>query len=132
MLDVKNALEIIYHHKTVAVVGLSPKTDRPSYRVGGFLIEKGFKVIPVNPTCDNILDQPCIKSLADLEPGSVDWLDLFVNPARLIGLADDVVRLSPKLVWCQIGVVDEGFNQRLLEARIPYIADVCPKIEWGK
>jgi len=130
MLTVQEAMNIIKENKTVAVVGLSPKTDRPSYRVGSFLMEKKFNVIPVNPGYREILNQPCVASLADLLPESVDWIDLFVSPTRLMDLVDDIIRISPKLVWCQIGVVNEKFNQALEKSGIPYIADVCPKIEW--
>ncbi len=132
MINIEEALDIIRKNKTVAVLGLSPKTDRPSYKVGSFLFEKSFKIIPVNPAYDEILGQTGVKNLSELEPGSVDWLDLFVNPVRLMDLVGDIVRLSPKLVWCQIGVVNEDFNQALENAKIPYIADVCPKIEWDK
>ncbi len=130
MLNVQEAINIIRENKTVAVVGLSPKTDRPSYKVGNFLIEKDFNVVPVNPGHKEILNQSCVGSLAELSPGSVDWIDLFVNPTRLMDLLDDIIKLSPKLVWCQIGVVNEEFNQALEKSRIPYIADVCPKMEW--
>ncbi len=132
MLSTQEALELIRQNKSVAVVGLSPKDDRPSHRVGKFLLERGFKVIPVNPAYDTVLEQKCVNSLGELSPGNADWIDLFVNKNRLGDLIDDIIRLNPKLVWCQIGVVDEAFNQALAKAGIPFIADVCPKMEWEK
>lgn len=129
-LTVDQALDIIRHHKRVAIVGLSPKPDRPSNRVGQFLLEKGFDIVPVNPVHKEILGQPGVAQLADLDSESIDWVDFFVGPARLPDFANDIIRLSPKLVWCQIGVVNEEFNQRLENAQIPFITDVCPKIEW--
>lgn len=129
-MNVEEALAFIKGNKRVAVVGLSPKEDRPSNQVSRFLIDKGFSVVPVNPGHDEILGQKCKKNLAELKPDEVDWIDLFVNPTRLGDLLEEVVRLSPKLVWCQIGVVDEDFNRRLEEEKIPYIADVCPKQVW--
>ncbi len=129
-LTVDQALEVIRSHKRVAIVGLSPKTDRPSHRVGQFLQEKGFDIIPVNPVHKEILGQPSVTSLEELDPDSVDWVDFFVGPQRLPDFANEIIRLSPKLVWCQIGVVNPEFNQGLENAQIPYIADVCPKIEW--
>ena len=130
MLTAQEAVELINQYKKVAIVGLSPKEDRPSNQVGRFLIDKGFNVVPINPGSDEILGQKCKKSLTELNPDEVDWIDLFVNPTRLADLLEEVVRLSPKLVWCQIGVVNEAFNQRLEKERIPYIADVCPKQAW--
>lgn len=129
-LSVDQALNIIRNHTRVAIVGLSPKTDRPSNRVGRFLQEKGFDIVPVTPGKKEILGRPVVSNLADLNPGDVDWIDFFVGPARLPGFADEVIRLSPKLVWCQIGVVNDDFSRQLEEAGIPFITDVCPKIEW--
>ena len=96
-------------------------------------VEHLFLALLITETkAKEILDQICVKSLADLKPDSVDWVDLFVNPTRLTALIDDIIKLAPKLVWCQIGVVNDEFNKALDEANIPYITDVCPKIEWGK
>ena len=130
MLTIEQALNLIRKNRKVAVVGSSPKEDRPSNRVARFLIDKDFDITPINPVLDVILDKPVVKNLSGLQPGDVDWIDLFVNPHRLVDLVEDIVRLKPKLVWCQIGVVSKPFNQALEDAEIPYIADVCPKIEW--
>ncbi|NQU65691.1 MAG: CoA-binding protein [SAR324 cluster bacterium] len=72
LLNVGEALEIIRQNKNVAIVGLSPKNDRSSYCVGQFPLEKGFKVIPINPVYEEILEQPSVASLADLELDVVD------------------------------------------------------------
>jgi len=129
-MDIKSALDLIKQNERVAVVGISPKPDRPSNRVGKFLIEKGFRVVPINPGHKEILGHECKKSLGDLSPGEVDWIDMFVKSERLKDFLDDILRLSPKLVWCQIGVVDEDFNHRLEQEQISYIADICPKQVW--
>ncbi len=132
MLTVEQALEVINHNKRVAIVGLSPKEDRPSHRVAKFLIDRGFQIVPVTPIHDEILGIPCKKSLSEIGNGEVDWVDFFVNPTKLKEFTSDLVDLSPKLVWCQIGVVDEEFNSQLAGKGIPYIADVCPKMEIEK
>lgn len=131
MLTASQAVKIIKENTKVAIVGLSPKEDRPSFRVGHFLLDHGQSIIPIHPSHDEIIGLAAKPSLADLEPGEVDWIDLFVNPARLMDLMDDILRLKPKLVWCQLGVVNEEFNAKLEEAGIDYIADHCPKIEWS-
>lgn len=132
MLEPEQAFKFIKEHKKVAMVGLSPKEDRPSNRVARFLMEKGFDIVPVNPIHKEILGKPCVKNLSELSKDDVDWIDLFVNPQRLMEFSTDIVALEPKLVWCQIGVVNHEFNQLLEKENIPYVADVCPKIEWGK
>ena len=133
MISVQKAVELISSHKKVAVVGLSPKEDRPSFRVGNFLLEQGYDVTPVNPgPHQEILGQKNVRKLSDIATGSVDWIDLFVHQARLVGMAEEIIRIAPKLVWCQIGVVDEEFNQLIEDAGVPLIANVCPKIELPK
>ncbi len=129
-LNVNEALEIIRQNRRVAIVGLSPKEDRPSFHVGQFLLDKGFTVVPVNPVHKEILGQPSVTSLAELDLDTVDWVDFFVAPGRLPDFGNDIIRLSPKLVWCQLGVVNPDFNERLENAQIPFISDACPKIEW--
>ena len=131
MLDVSAALEIVKNNKKVAIIGLSPKEDRPSYQVGNFLQNHDYQIIPINPgPYDEILGQKNIKILSNLQPGQADWIDIFLNPTRLMDISDEIIRLAPKLVWCQIGVVNEEFNQKLIAASIPVIANKCPKIEW--
>ena len=121
----------IKENKKVAILGLSPKDDRPSYHVGQFLMGHGFTVTPVHPMHEEILGMKAIKSLSELEPDQVDWLDLFLNPKRLTELLPEILRLKPKLVWCQLSVVNEEFNSALLDAGINLIFDHCPKIEWN-
>ena len=111
MLTIEKAMDLIHTHKTVAIAGLSPNPKRPSHLVGNFLKDRGYQIIPVNPGPHNeILGEVNRKNLANLSPGEADWLDLFVNPTRLLSLLPEVIRLNPKLVWCQIGVVNESFK----------------------
>ena len=132
MLTAHEAVEVINQYKKVAIVGLSPKEDRPSFKVGNFMKNQGFEITSVNPgPFEEIIGRKNYRSLAELNPGDVDWIDLFVNATRLMGLLDEILRLKPKLVWCQLGVVNEAFNAELDKAGIPYIADACPKIELG-
>lgn len=133
MLQVEDAVKFIRNNKRVAIVGLSPESDRPSFQVGSFLQENGFDIIPVTPKpYDEILGEAVVKDLDQLNLGDVDWIDIFLNPKRLMNILPAIKRLSPGLVWCQIGVVDRAFNQELDAAGIPYIADLCPKIELNR
>ncbi|OGG94633.1 MAG: hypothetical protein A2527_05460 [Candidatus Lambdaproteobacteria bacterium RIFOXYD2_FULL_50_16] len=130
MLDSKTAIEWIKKHKKVAIVGLSPKDDRPSYHVGQFLMAQGFEVTPIHPAHAEILGRPAKASLAQLAPGEIDWLDLFLNPSRLMDLLPEITRLKPGMVWCQLGVVDEEFNRKVEALGVLLVSDRCPKIEW--
>ncbi len=130
-LSGKEALSFIQTHKKVAIVGLSANQDRPSFQIGRFLQGQGFQITPINPTGGEILGIRAKASLAELAPGEVDWIDLFLNPTRLPDLLPEILRLQPKLLWCQLGVVNEEFNQAIEQAGIPLIFDHCPKIEWN-
>ncbi|MDT8445413.1 MAG: CoA-binding protein [bacterium] len=132
MISASEALTLIKANPKVAIVGLSPKEDRPSYHVGQFLAGHDFKITPIHPAHPEIMGFAAKASLAELSPGEVDWIDLFLNPDRLMDLVDEIKRLKPKLVWCQIGVVNEEFNALIEGAGIPLIANVCPKIEWSR
>ncbi|MDX2470168.1 MAG: CoA-binding protein [SAR324 cluster bacterium] len=125
------AIDLIKENKKVAIIGLSPKDDRPSYHVGEFLIGHGLEITPVHPVHEEILGLKAVKNLSQLAPGQVDWIDIFLNPKRLMDLLPEILRLQPKLVWCQIGVVDEEFNSAILDAGINLIFNHCPKIEWS-
>ena len=129
MISIVEALKIIEMEKTVAVVGLSPKSDRPSYRVGRFLQGRGFKIIPVNPFYDKILGEKSVSKLSNLEPGSVGWVDMFVKPSRLHDFMDDLIELRPVLVWCQLGVVSTECEKKMEDSGIKVVMDRCPAIE---
>jgi len=132
MLTVAEAMKIVKESNKVAMVGLSPKPDRPSHHVAAFLQENSsIQVTPINPTCKEVLGEACVSSLENIEAGSVDWIDFFVNPTRLPEFTAEVLRIQPRMVWCQIGVVNEEFGKALDAAGIPYIMDKCPKIEWN-
>ena len=133
MLSTNQAVDFVNQHKKVAIVGLSPNEERASYRVGNFLKERGFDIIPVNPGLhEEIIGLKNRRSLENIAEGEVEWIDVFLNPGRLMGIIDEVIRIKPKMVWCQIGVINEEFNKRLEAAGIDYITDVCPKIELVK
>lgn len=124
---------IITHSKTVAVVGISKKEDRDSYRVAAYLKNHGYAVIPVNPQADEILGEKCYASLADI-PFAVDVVDVFRNPSVLPALADEIValKLRPKAVWFQLGVVNNGAAQEIADAGIDVVQNLCIKIEHAR
>jgi len=131
MLNGTEAIQWIKENKRVAIVGLSPKEDRPSHHVGQFLKGHGFAITPIHPAHTEIIGCAAKPSLADLEPGEVDWIDLFLNPTRLMDLLPQIERLKPGLVWCQLGVIDDDFSKAVEALGVQLVVDRCPKIEWG-
>ncbi len=125
--------KIITQSKTVAVVGISKKEERDSYRVAAYLKDHGYTIIPVNPQADEILGEKCYAALADI-PFAVDVVDVFRNPSVLPALADEIVALErrPKYVWFQLGVVNNDAAQKISGAGIGVVQNLCIKIEHSR
>ncbi|MCA1489927.1 MULTISPECIES: CoA-binding protein [Sinorhizobium/Ensifer group] len=127
--------DILRETKTVALVGASPKPERPSHRVMAFLLRKGYRVIPVNPgqAGRTILDQPVVARLADIaEP--IDMVDVFRAPAALPGLVDEILALPrlPKAIWGQLSVRDDEAAAKAEAAGLKVVMDRCPAIEYPR
>lgn len=119
---------------TIALVGASPKSERPSHQVMKFLLEQGYHVFPVNPgqAGDKILDQTVYASLDDI-PGSFDMVDIFRPSAAAGDVVRDAIRLAPDkgidVVWMQIGITNEPAKLEAEQAGLVVIQDRCPKQE---
>jgi predicted CoA-binding protein len=127
--------DILRETKTIALVGASPKPERPSHRVMAFLLRKGYRVIPVNPGHAGraILDQPVVARLADIrEP--IDMVDVFRAAHALPALVDEILALPslPKVIWGQLSVRDDGAAARAEAAGIKVVMDRCPAIEYPR
>lgn len=123
--------------KTIAMVGASPNAVRPSYFAMKYLLDKGFKIIPVNPgqAGKEILGQKVYATLSDV-PGPVDMVDIFRASDAALGVTDEAIankdRLGLKVVWMQLGVVNEEAEKRAQAAGLTVIMNRCPKIEYGR
>ena len=120
--------KILKTSKTIAVVGLSPKISRPSNMVAQYLIETGFKVIPVNPGQEEILGQKCYPNLSSI-PIPVDIVDIFRRPEDIPPIVDDAITISAKVVWMQEGIVNQEAAQKAIEAGLKVIMDRCIKTD---
>ena len=121
--------EILTSVKTIALVGWSPKPDRPSHRVAAYLKGKGYRVIPVNPgqAGQAALGETVVASLA--EAGPVDMVDIFRRSEEAGAVVDEAIALGAKVVWMQLGVVDEAAADRARAAGVRVVMDRCPAIE---
>ncbi|RJP77106.1 MAG: CoA-binding protein [Candidatus Zixiibacteriota bacterium] len=120
--------EILEESRTVAVVGLSDKTFRPSHDVARFLIEHGYHVVGVNPNVDEILGAICYPTLAEV-PEPIDVVCVFRRPEAVDAVVSEVIRLKIPYLWLQIGVVDEAAAQRAHEAGVKVVMNRCMKLE---
>jgi uncharacterized protein len=120
--------EILERSQTIAVVGLSPKEMRPSNLVARYLIDVGYKVIPVNPGHDEILGQRCYPNLVAIDE-PVDIVDIFRKPEEVLPIVDDAIAIGAKVIWMQFGVINHQAAARAKEAGLLVIMDRCLKID---
>ena len=119
---------ILKSSKTIAIVGISPKEDRPSFGVGKYLKEQGYRVIPVNPRFPNILGETCYPDLAAI-PDKVDVVDIFRRSEDVPPIVDQAIGIKAKVVWMQLGVVNEAGANRAREVGLQVVMDKCMKKE---
>jgi predicted CoA-binding protein len=122
---------ILSGSKTVAVVGISDKPDRPSHVVAKYLQERGYRVIPVNPLLTEVLGEKAYKSLEEI-PGRVDLVDVFRKSADVPQVAEEAVRISARFFWMQEGVESDRACEILDAAGIPWVMNRCVKKELAK
>ena len=112
--------------RRIAVVGLSPRPERPSHEVAAYLQRAGFTVVPVNPCGGVILGERVHPDLpAAAASGALDIVDIFRRSEYVAALVDDLVAARPRLVWMQQGVRDDVAARRLESAGIPVVVDRC-------
>ncbi|GGC94839.1 CoA-binding protein [Undibacterium terreum] len=123
--------------RTIAVVGLSAKSHRPSYGVAAYLQQHGYKIIPVNPMEEgsSILGEPCHASLDDAVTAAqqqglqIDIVDCFRRSEEIPAIVDDAIRLGLGCVWMQQGVIHEEAAAKALQAGIKVMMDRCIKVD---
>ena len=119
---------ILENHKVIAMVGISPKEDRPSNAVARFLMARGYTVIPVNPGQSEILGQRCYPSLKDI-PVKVDMVDVFRKAEDVPPIADEAIAIGAKSLWLQLGIIHQDAAEKAAAAGLDVVMDRCPKIE---
>jgi predicted CoA-binding protein len=116
--------------RTIAVVGASPRRERPSHRVMAYLQRRGYRTIPVNPNAagGTINGERCYASLAEV-PEPVDMVDVFRRPEFAGGVVDEAITVGAKVVWMQLGVRDDAAAARAEDAGLEVVMNRCPAIE---
>jgi uncharacterized protein len=121
--------------KTIAMVGISPKDNRPSYFAFKYLLDRGYRMIPVNPgqAGKEILGQKVYRRLSEIhEP--IDMVDIFRNSADVPPVVEEALTLKPKprVIWMQLTVRNDGAAKRAEAAGLKVVMNRCPKIEYGR
>jgi predicted CoA-binding protein len=131
--DINTLRRILTENRVLAVVGLSAQWHRPSYFAAKYMLEHGYRVIPVNPQYQGqqILGQTCYASLRDV-PEKVDLVDVFRKTADVMPIAEDAIAIGARVLWQQLGVRNEAAAARARAAGLETVMDHCVKIEHGR
>jgi predicted CoA-binding protein len=119
---------ILKDNRVVAVVGLSSDPARPSHQVAKYLQAHGYRIIPVNPGCEEILGEKCYATLKDI-PFPVEIVDIFRKVEAIPGIVDEAIAVRAKVVWMQQGLEEPVAGGKAREAGLAVVMDRCMKIE---
>jgi len=115
--------------KTIAIIGLSPKEDKPSNMVAKYLQNAGFKIIPVYPKEDIILGEKVYRSLDEITE-QIDMVDIFRKPDVVSLVVDQAISMKNiKTIWTQIGIVNNDAAQKAKDAGMNVVQNLCTKLE---
>lgn len=129
--DINTLRRILRQSKTLAIVGLSANWYRPSFFAAKYLQEHGYRIIPVNPAYEEVLGEKCYPSLKDI-PEKVDMVDCFRKSEDIEPLARQAIEIGAKVLWLQLGVVNEQAEKLARDAGLEVVQDRCVKIEHGR
>jgi predicted CoA-binding protein len=110
--------------RTIAVVGLSSNSMRPSNGVAGYMRREGYRVIPVNPNETQVFGEKSFPTLSDI-PHKIDLVDIFRRSEEAGAVVDEAIKIGAKAVWLQEGVIDEAAAQRAVDAGLLVVMDRC-------
>ena len=120
--------EILEDTRSIAILGLSPKSERDSNMVARYLKTQGFKIIPVRPGQNEILGEKAYASLDNINE-TVDIVNVFRNPAQIMPHAHEAIRLKPKVFWMQLNIENQEAAALLTAAGIDVVMNKCIKVE---
>ena len=116
--------KILKSSRIIAMVGVSPKPDRPSFKVASYLKEQGYRIIPVNPRAKEVLGEPTYPDLSSI-PESVDVVDIFRRSEEVPGIVEEAIKVGAKAVWMQEGVINEETAARARQGGLLVVMDRC-------
>ena len=115
---------ILNDYRIIAMVGLSPDPNRPSHRVAKYLINQGYKVIPVNPDAQEILGTRSYSNMSSI-PEPIEIVDIFRRSEEVMPIVDEAIKVGAKAVWMQEGVVNEEAASKAQDAGLLVVMDRC-------
>lgn len=131
MDDIGSLRRILSENRVLAIVGLSANWSRPSHFAAKYMLEHGYRVIPVNPQYAEVLGQKCYATLGDI-PEKVDLVDVFRRTEEVMPIAEQAIAIGARVFWQQLGVRNEAAAARARAAGLEAVMDRCVKIEHGR
>tara|TARA_B100000674_G_scaffold184235_1_gene149287 strand:- start:308 stop:811 length:504 start_codon:yes stop_codon:yes gene_type:complete len=124
---------VLYKTKTIAIIGLSSSWNRPSYFVAKYLIDRGYKIYPINPkeAGKKILGQKVYSNITEIKD-KIDMVDVFRKSSEIDKIIEDILACNPQFIWLQIGVINNKLAKVAANKNIPIIMNRCPKIEYSR
>jgi predicted CoA-binding protein len=113
-----------YDLKNIAVVGMSKNSEKAAHYVPKYLAEKGYNIIPVNPTADEILGKKCYSELSSI-PDHIDIVDVFRPSEQVVPIIDEAIKLKPKVIWLQEGIHNIEAEYLAQKAGIEVVFNRC-------
>lgn len=129
--DIAGIRRILAQTRTLAVVGLSAQWYRPSHFAAKYMQDHGYRVIPVNPKYREVLGEKCYPDLRAI-PEPVDLVDCFRRAEDIPPVADDAIAIGAKVLWMQLGIVNEEAAKRASDAGLDVVMNRCVKIEHAR
>ena len=126
------AVDTLMKARTIAVVGLDSRTERPAYRIASYLKDHGYRVVPIHRgihAADEVLGEKAYESLQDV-PEPIDLVDVFVRSDQTDPIIDDAVTVGAKAVWLQVGITNEAGLARARAAGLAVMQDRCTMVEY--
>ena len=129
--DIAGLRSILSNARAIAVVGLSTNWHRPSFFAAKYMQDHGYRIFPVNPNYAEVLGRKCVPSLAALEE-SIDIVDCFRKSAEMEPLAREAVQIGARVLWMQLGVVNDAAARIAIDGGLAVVMNRCVKIEHAR
>lgn len=123
--------ELLRSVRTIAVVGLSTDPSKDSRKVASYLKDKGYKIVPVNPSADEIMGEKSYPDLASI-PEPVDVVDVFMRSDRVPEVAEQAIKIKAKALWLQLGITNEEASGKARDAGLTVVQDACMLVEHSR
>ncbi|SHK28383.1 CoA-binding protein [Desulforamulus aeronauticus] len=123
--------QLLLECKTIAVVGLSDKPHRDSFKVAEYMQNQGYRIIPVHPRVSEVLGEPAYKTLADI-PDQIDLVNVFRKSEETPAVVEQAIPLKPRAIWLQLGIANDEAAAIAKAADMDFVQDRCIKVEHAR